>query len=174
MTCLRSTRPLRPFVEGLEVTRAWRPPPVPSILRPYLSTWSAHPPSHRLPSRAWVQLNRLHTGVGRFAASMCAWSLAISDTCCCGRPQTPQHVLKCIAVPPWPLTDLDNPVFMHISLHVNFDLYHKHLSYEIINNNETLRWAYACSQCGVIEISYFKSVPTEAVSVDIIRNVTSA
>ena len=109
-TSLKSRRPFRLFVEGLE---AIVPPPVPSILPPYLPTWSAHPPGYQLPRRAWIQLNRLRTGVSRFAASMCSWGLATSDLCSCGLPQTPQHVLICaLAGPPCPLTDLDNPCLL--------------------------------------------------------------
>ena len=115
---LRSRRPLRPHAEGLV---AVDPPAVPDILQPYLRAWNTHPPGHHLPRRAWVQLNRLRSGVGRFAALMSAWGLAASDLCSCGRPQTAQHVLQCDAVgPPCPLTDLADPRLLPYLLKTKF------------------------------------------------------
>ena len=53
-----------------------------------------------LESAAWVRLNRLHTGVGRFHNDMYKWGLAQSATCDCGaEEQTVDHVV------------LDCPVF---------------------------------------------------------------
>ena len=117
-TRLKSRRPLRPYAESLG---AVDPPPVPAILQPYLSTWSAHPPGHQLPRRAWVQLNRLRSGVGRFAALMSAWGLSATDHCICGCPQSAQHVLTCSAVgPPCPLTEIDNPDLVSYLCSTNF------------------------------------------------------
>ena len=47
-----------------------------------------------LPRVAWVRLNRLRTGVGRFHSSMHKWGLAPSPNCECGAfEQTADHVL---------------------------------------------------------------------------------
>ena len=53
-------------------------------------------PGQHLPRKAWTTLNRLRTGVGRFAASMQRWGLAESAHCECGDPsQTAEHVINC-------------------------------------------------------------------------------
>ena len=47
-----------------------------------------------LPRAAWVKLNRLRTGVGRFHSSMHKWCLASLPNCECGASeQTADHVL---------------------------------------------------------------------------------
>ena len=46
------------------------------------------------PRAAWIKLNRLRTGVGRFHSSMHKWRLAPSPNCECGASeQTADHVL---------------------------------------------------------------------------------
>ena len=50
-----------------------------------------------LPRLAWVRLNRLRTGVGRFRSSMHKWGLTPNAACECGaEEQTADHVtLEC-------------------------------------------------------------------------------
>ena len=48
-----------------------------------------------LPRRQWTTLNRLRTGVGRFAATMKGWGLKDSAACDCGHPeQTVDHIIE--------------------------------------------------------------------------------
>ena len=48
-----------------------------------------------LPRRQWAILNRLRTGVGRFAATMKGWGLRDSAACDCGHPeQTADHIVE--------------------------------------------------------------------------------
>ena len=54
----------------------------------------ARPVGMGLSRAAWVKLNRLRTGVGRFHSSMHKWGLAPSPNCECGASeQTADHVL---------------------------------------------------------------------------------
>ena len=54
----------------------------------------ARPVGMGLPRAAWVKLNRLRTGVGRFHSSMHKWGLAPLPNCECGASeQTADHVL---------------------------------------------------------------------------------
>ena len=54
----------------------------------------ARPIGMGLPRAAWVKLNRLRTGVGRFHLSMHKWGLAPSMNCKYGASeQTADHVL---------------------------------------------------------------------------------
>ena len=54
----------------------------------------ARPVGMSLTRAAWVKLNRLRTGVGRFHSSMHKWGLAPSPNCECGASeQTADHVL---------------------------------------------------------------------------------
>jgi len=49
-----------------------------------------------LPRRAWIWLNRLRTGVGRFRSCLYKWGMASSAACECGAEQTVDHVvLQC-------------------------------------------------------------------------------
>jgi len=50
-------------------------------------------PRMTLPRKAWVQLNRLRTGVGRFCSCLYKWSMASSTACECGAEQTVDHVV---------------------------------------------------------------------------------
>ena len=63
-------------------------------LRAFVPETSARPVGMGLPRAAWVKLNRVRTGVGRFHSSMHKWGLAPSPNCECGASeQTADHVL---------------------------------------------------------------------------------
>ena len=65
-----------------------------SRLRAFVPETGARPVGMGLPRAAWVKLNRLRTGVGRFHSSMHKWGLAPSPNCECGASeQTVDHVL---------------------------------------------------------------------------------
>ena len=55
-----------------------------SRLHAFVPGTSARPVGMGLPRAAWVKLNRLRTGVGRFHSSMHKWGLAPSPNCECG------------------------------------------------------------------------------------------
>ena len=64
-----------------------------SRLRAFVLGTGARPVGMGLPRAAWVKLNRLRTGVGRFHSSMHKWGLAPSQNCECGvSEQTADHV----------------------------------------------------------------------------------
>ena len=59
----------------------------------------ARPVGMGLPRAAWVNLNRLRTGVGRFHSSMHKWGLAPSPNCECGASeQTADRVLTACSI----------------------------------------------------------------------------
>ena len=61
--------------------------------RAFVPETGARPVGMGLPRVAWVKLNRLQTGVGRFHSSMQKWGLAPSPNCECGTSeQTADHV----------------------------------------------------------------------------------
>ena len=63
-------------------------------LRAFVPETGARPVGMSLPRVAWVKLNRLRTGVGRFHSFMHKWGLAPSPNCECGASdQTADHVL---------------------------------------------------------------------------------
>ena len=65
-----------------------------SRLRAFVPGTSARPVGMDLPRVAWVRLNRLGTGIGRFHSSMHKWGPAPSPNCECGASeQTADHVL---------------------------------------------------------------------------------
>ena len=69
----------------------------PTRLRVLIPDTGKHPPGMTLPRRAWVQLNRLRTGVGRFHSCLYKWGMSSSAACECGaEEQTVDHVvLQC-------------------------------------------------------------------------------
>ena len=65
-----------------------------SRLHVFVPGTGAMPVGMGLPQAAWVKLNRLRTGVGRFHSSIHKWGLAPSPNCECGATeQTADHVL---------------------------------------------------------------------------------
>ena len=65
-----------------------------SRIRAFLPGTGTRPVGMGLPRAAWVKLNRLRSGVGRFHSSMHKWGLAPSPYCECGASeQTEDHVL---------------------------------------------------------------------------------
>ena len=70
----------------------WQPST--SRLREYIVSPSKCCPGSDLPRQAWVKLNRLRTGVGRFNAEMWRWGLSKSPACHCGADQqTANHII---------------------------------------------------------------------------------
>jgi len=69
----------------------------PTRLRTSIPDTGTHTPGMTLPRRAWVWLNHLRTGVGRFRSCLYKWGMASSVTCECGAGQTINHVvLHCL------------------------------------------------------------------------------
>ena len=70
-----------------------------SRLRVFVPGTGARPVGMGLPRAAWVKLNRLRTGVGRFHSSMHKLGLAPSPNCECGASkQTAYHVLTAFPI----------------------------------------------------------------------------
>ena len=65
-----------------------------SRFRAFVPETGARPVGMGLPRAAWVKLNRLRTGIGRFHSSMLKWGIAPSPNCECGASeQITDHVL---------------------------------------------------------------------------------
>ena len=63
-------------------------------LHVFVPRTGARPVGMGLPQPAWIKLNHLQTGIGRFHSSMYRWCLATSPNCDCGASeQTADHVL---------------------------------------------------------------------------------
>jgi len=88
----------------------------PTRLRIFIPDTGTHPPRMVFARRAWVRLNRLRTGVGRFRSCLYKWGMASAAACeCDAEEQTVDHVvLQCpIHRPPHGqhgLTVLDNEI----------------------------------------------------------------
>ena len=67
-------------------------------LRTFIPDTGTHPfPGMTLPRKAWVRLNRLRTGVGRFRSCLYKWGMAPSAACECGAEEQTagRVVLQC-------------------------------------------------------------------------------
>ena len=66
-----------------------------SALHVFIPKVSTRPMGMSLPRAAWVKLNRLRSGVGRFYSSMYKWGLAPFSKCECGATeQTAEHIIS--------------------------------------------------------------------------------
>jgi len=72
-------------------TRSERTTPQDSVLQ--FQTPVHTPPGMTLPRRAWVRLNRLRTGFGRFRSCLYKWGMASSAPGECGAEQSVDHVV---------------------------------------------------------------------------------
>ena len=66
-----------------------------SRLRAFVPWTGARPVGMGLPRAAWVKLNRLQTGVGRFHLSIHKWGLAPSPNCKCGASEQTADRIAC-------------------------------------------------------------------------------
>jgi len=119
---LRSSKPLRAFVELLSINgepTAEIPPALQSFIPDF---HDPQPPGCDLPRDAWVQLNRLRTGVDRFTANMKLMDLCGSDVCECGKVQTAHHILHdCTKLkPPCHIYEVDNPALLEYRVESKF------------------------------------------------------
>ena len=95
---------------------------MPHKLQRHIQDRSNKPLGHGLPRKAWVQLNRLRTGIGKFGDSMVKWGFDDDNLCQCEEPQTAYHIAndgKSTGAP-CNLADLDNPMLMRYLMSCNF------------------------------------------------------
>ena len=110
---LHSRKALRSFVELLSINGELTTP-IPAALQSFIPAFGPQPPGCDLPRNAWVQLNRLRTGVGRYAANMKLMGLCGSDLCECGKVQAAHHILHdCTKFkPPCQISKVDNTALL--------------------------------------------------------------
>jgi len=110
---LRSRKPLRSFVELLSIHRE-PTTPIPAALQSFIPAFGPQPPGCDLPRNAWIQLNHLRTGVGRYAANMNLMGLCGSNFRECGKVQTAHHILHdCTKFKPLcHINEVDSPVLL--------------------------------------------------------------
>ena len=65
-----------------------------SNLKQYINSPSCKPTGCDLDRRAWVNLNRLRTGVGRTKHFLHKIGITASPNCDCGEPQTISHIIN--------------------------------------------------------------------------------
>ena len=90
---LKSRKPLRQFLESLQ---GYDPEqePIPHKLQPHIQDWSNKPLGQGLPRKAWVQLNRLRTGIGKLGDSMVKWEFGDDNQCQCREPQNAYNIVN--------------------------------------------------------------------------------
>ena len=118
---LKSRKPLCPFLESLHCYGPQQEP-IPHKLQLHIQDWSNKPRGQGLPRKAWVQLNRLRTGIGKFGDSMVKWGFGDDNLCQCEEPETAYHIVnECKSTrPPCILTDVDNPMLKEYLMNCNF------------------------------------------------------
>ena len=118
---LKSCKPLCPFLESLQGYDPQQET-ISHKLQPHIQDWSNKPLGQGLARKAWVQLNRLRTGIEKFSDSMVKWGFGDDNQCQCGEPQTAYHIVNdCKSIgPPCNLTDVDKPMFKRYLLNCNF------------------------------------------------------
>jgi len=91
-----------------------RTTPIPAATQSFIPVLGPQPPGCDLPRNAWVQLNRLRTGVGRYVANMKLMGLCDSDLCECGKVQTAHHIVHdCTKFKaPFPINEVDKLVIL--------------------------------------------------------------
>ena len=91
-------------------------------LQPHIQDWSNKPLGQGLSRKAWFQLNRLWTGIGKFGDSMVKWGFGDDNLYQCGEPQTAYHIVNdCKSIgPPCNPTDVDNPMLKRYLMNCNF------------------------------------------------------
>ena len=120
-TRLKSRRLLRLYVEHLE-REGIALPQVPSPLKLYINELTLKPDGYLYPAKAWVQLNRLRTAVGRFKANMVKMDLAASNQCQWSTVQTAEYMLQeChILRPPCSISKMNREDLLQYLLNIDF------------------------------------------------------
>jgi len=92
-TRLKPRRLLRPYVEHLE-KEGVALPQVLSPLKVYINELTPKPDGYQYPRKAWVQPNRLRTGVGHFKVNIVKMGQVTSNQLERGSVQTAEHILQ--------------------------------------------------------------------------------
>ena len=118
---LKSCKPLRPFLKSLQ-GYDFQQEPIPHKLQPHIRDWSNKRLRQDHPRKAWVQLNRLRTGIGKFGDSMVQWGFGDDNLCQCKEPQTAYHIVNdCKSIgPPCNPTDVDSPILKRYLMNCKF------------------------------------------------------
>jgi len=106
-------KPLRSLVE-LSSIYGETTTPIPAALQFFIPAFGPQPPGCDLHRNTCAQLNRLRTGVGRFAANMKLMGLCGSGLYECGKVHTAHRILHVCteSQPPCHISEVDNPVIL--------------------------------------------------------------